>query len=118
MGKKVFPRRRRNRPPPDPFDQPDAEAPFELAHLQAHRRLAEAQPLGGGREAAEFDDLRKRLHLVQVQSAHIKVYLMQRITSPIFTYVGARGNVTARGGTEDCVTCRRFATRSPPMWLA
>jgi hypothetical protein len=47
------------------LDELDTQAVFELAHLQAHRRLGEAQVSRGCRKAPEADDLDDRVQLVE-----------------------------------------------------
>src|SRR5262249_7577950 len=55
-----------------PLDETHAEAAFELADLQAHRRLREIELPRRGREAAELHDFAERPELVEVQAAHIQ----------------------------------------------
>ena len=62
-----------------PLDQPHAEPPLELADLQAHGRLREVELARGGREAAELDDPQERPELIEVEAAHLKVFLIEFI---------------------------------------
>ena len=64
----------------DALDQLDAEALLELAHLQAHRRLADAEARRRGRKAPQRDHVREGADLVEIEPAHLKVFLMQCIT--------------------------------------
>ena len=68
-----------------------AEALLELAHLQADRRLADAEPRGGGGEALLLDDVREGAELVEIEPAHPQVFLMQCITISIFIYSDRAG---------------------------
>ena len=61
------------------LDQPHAEAPLELADLQADGRLREVEPARRGREAAVLDHLEKRPQLVEVEAAHLKDVLIKTI---------------------------------------
>ena len=70
MRQQLAPRRGRLDPPPEPLQQPHPEPPFELADLQADRRLGQVQRLGGGRDAAERDDLPERVKLVEIELPH------------------------------------------------
>ena len=67
----------------EPLDQPDAEARFELADLQADRRLREVERARGGGEAALTHDFRQRTQLVEVEIPHstlsqINLYQMNK----------------------------------------
>jgi len=64
------PRRRRPGAPTHALDQLQAKAPLQLPDLQADCRLRHAPALGGGGKTAQFDDLRKRAQVVQIQAAH------------------------------------------------
>jgi len=66
----LSPGRRRPRSPPHALDQLKAEAPLQLPDLQADCRLRHAPALGGSGKTAQFDDLRKRAQVVQIQAAH------------------------------------------------
>ncbi|MNV55884.1 hypothetical protein D3C71_1481350 [compost metagenome] len=70
MGQQLKPRRRWPGTAADPLDQLQAKTPFQLAHLQADRRLGHAPALGGGGETAQLNDLREEAQMVQVQAAH------------------------------------------------
>jgi hypothetical protein len=62
-----------------PLDQAHAEPPLELADLQAHGGLRQVQLARCGREAAELDDLEERPKLIEVETAHLKEFLINPI---------------------------------------
>jgi hypothetical protein len=70
MLQQLAPRRRRRGPLADPLEQPHAEAPLELAHLQADRRLGQVEARGRSREPAELRDPGEGVQLVEIQAAH------------------------------------------------
>ncbi|MNT60017.1 hypothetical protein D3C72_1975730 [compost metagenome] len=70
VSQQLCPRRRRPRSASHALHQLQPEAPFKLPDLQADRRLRHPAPFGGGGKTAQFDDLRKRAQMVQVQPAH------------------------------------------------
>jgi phosphinothricin acetyltransferase len=71
---------------PGPFDQPQPEPQFELAHLLADRRLRQVQTLGGGRKTAELDDIGEGAQLVGIEEAQSKNLLMVSIIKQDFSY--------------------------------
>ena len=73
--------------PADPLQQPQAVSLLELAHLLAHRGLAQAETVGRGRKAAEFADQREAAQVIGMQQrTHTKVLLMQWISRQSFPY--------------------------------
>ncbi len=54
------------------LDQPDAQAGFELADLQADRRLGEVERARGGGKAPLPHHFGERAQMVEVQVAHSK----------------------------------------------
>ncbi len=77
------------RAPAHALHQPHREAALELAHLQAHRGLAQAQALGRGREAAGLDHQPEGAQLVEIEqrcSGLSKVFLMACIGDRSFIY--------------------------------
>ena len=75
--------------PAETLDQPHAEAPLELADLQAHRRLRQVQPARRGGEAAVLDHLEKGPQLVEVEAAHLKEFLIDMISKIQFALFSA-----------------------------
>lgn len=75
--------RGRLRPPPDAFDQPDAEPLFEPLHLQADGRLRQAFLVGRSRKASEIGDIDEGGKLLEVER-HTKEILMHIIISISF----------------------------------
>ena len=59
------------------LDQPDAPAGFELADLQADRRLGEVERAGGGGKASLPHHFGERAQMVEVQVAHVKSILIK-----------------------------------------
>ena len=57
-------------PSSDAFEKAHAKPAFELANLDADRRLAEVQAPCRGRKAARVDNCGKRSELVEVNAAH------------------------------------------------
>ena len=90
--------RRRHHAPADALDQFHAEALLEPAHLQAHRRLADAEPRGRGRETLQRHHVREGAQLVEIEPAHVKEFLMQCIICPIFIYADDVRQ-------SDCIDC-------------
>ncbi len=75
------------------LEQPYAEAPLELADLQAHRRLREVEPARRGREAAELDDLEQGPQLVEIEASHLKDPLIKPIETTNLPYPWRRCNL-------------------------
>ena len=71
MRQQVPPRRGRLDPPPEPLQQTHPEPPFELADLQADRRLRQVQQLRRRRDAAERDDLLEGMELIEIELSHL-----------------------------------------------
>jgi hypothetical protein len=85
MRQKVESSGRPLRPATDPLDQTDAEPPFELADLEADRRLGQVEPRRRRRKAAQLDDHGKSFELVEVDAAHEpKIYLWSVSIKQIF----------------------------------
>ena len=83
-----------------------AEPAFELADLQADRRLAQAEPLCRRREAAERDHLAEAVELVEAEVAHLKENLMLCIILRSFIYGAAKRKLPSRFGNSPAGTGR------------
>ena len=59
------------------LDQLDAQAGFELADLQADRRLGEVERPRGGGKAPLSHHFRERAQMVEIQVAHAKLVLIK-----------------------------------------
>ena len=90
MGEQGHSGRGRPGTPAHALDQPHAEAAFELAELQADRRLGQAAPFRRGREAAQFHHVGEAAELVEAEIAHPKVFLMLCMRGQSFPH-GAGG---------------------------
>jgi hypothetical protein len=66
VAKEELARRRRPRHAPAPVDEPRAHRRLERFDLEAHRRLADAERLGGAREAAVLEDGPEGVQLIEV----------------------------------------------------
>ncbi|GCC47783.1 hypothetical protein chiPu_0032129, partial [Chiloscyllium punctatum] len=91
-------------PSSDPLDQGRVQALFELAHLQAHRRLGQLQPLGCGGEAAAVDHDSEAFKIVEVKALHQSNSYASYNQSKLHLYSAvahARAILTAQAGRQD-----------------
>jgi hypothetical protein len=61
------------------YDQAQPDALLEVANLQAHRWLRQAELARGCREAAQLGNCGQRAKLVKVEAAHLKALLIDPI---------------------------------------
>ena len=93
----------------EPLDELDAEAALKLANLHADRRLRQMQLASGSGKAPALDHRQERTQLIEVEAAHLKVSIMETITTINLHY--------SRPGRNSCAPSRG-PRRGARCWAA